>query len=391
MSVDGEEDTWMISYGLERVRKYSHILKNKRLGLVTTVASVDRSLSSSVDILSSLFDVKALYSPEHGLRGDVADGQSVETYIDVPTGLPVYSLYRQDSQRLSHEMVEGIEVMVFDVQDLGLRFYTYIATLKNLMEDCALFGIPLVVLDRPNPLGGMMVEGNLLKSDSFSFVGPHSLPIRYGLTIGELACLFKAQSRIDVDCTVVPMSGWKRKWFFDQLGRTWMMTSPAIGHFTGALLYAGMCLFEGTNISEGRGTSCPFELIGAPFIEAESLCRDANGMGMEGILFTPAYFTPASSKYQNEVCQGLYAHVVDQRLFHPVETAVRLISLIQRQYPADFWFLQARDDAGLCPFERLAGKGSVKALTNDCEGMLAIWKEESVTFSREKRQYHLYP
>lgn len=380
----------MIRYGLDRIGQYARVLGNRRLGLITTSGSVDRDLSSSADILSSRYRVAALYSPEHGVRGEHDAGRIVESFIDQPTGLPVYSLYRRDSQHLAPEMVQGIDAMVFDVQDLGLRFYTYIATLKNLLEDCSAFGRPVIVLDRPNPLGGEVVEGNLLSSDSFSFVGAHSLPIRYGLTIGELAQAINDQSRIACELMVIPMTGWKRAKLFNQLGRTWMMTSPAIGHFTSALVYAGMCLFEGTNISEGRGTSCPFELIGSPYIEAGLLCREANSLGLDGIRFTPAYFTPTAGKYRNETCQGLYAHVLDPHVFRPVETAVRLISLIKNRYPERFRFLPAAKDTARPPFENLAGIGAIDAITNDSESMLARWKAESSIFSKEKERYHLY-
>lgn len=380
----------MKACGIERIGQYPRLFAGKRLGLVTTSASVDRGFASSVEILSERCRLTALYSPEHGLRGEIDAGMSVDSYVDKPTGLRVHSLYRGDARHLGKEMIEGIDLMVFDIQDLGLRFYTYIATLKNLMEDCAGIGLPLVVLDRPNPLGGEAVEGNILGLDSLSFVGPHPLPIRYGLTIGELAGLFASQCGINCDLSVVPMSGWRRRNLFDELGRNWMMTSPALGHFSGALLYAGMCLFEGTNLSEGRGTSCPFELIGAPFIDAESLCREARGLGLPGIKFTPAYFTPAASKHAGKLCSGIYSHVTDKREFRPVETAVRLIALIQKLYPGDFRFLPPYEGALRPPFANLAGTGTAEALVSDAVGLLDRWKADSESFSREKKQYHLY-
>jgi uncharacterized protein YbbC (DUF1343 family) len=186
------------------------------------------------------------------------------------------------------------------------------------------------------------------------------------------------------------MSGWRRGNLFDDLGRNWMMTSPALGHFSGALLYAGMCLFEGTNLSEGRGTSCPFELIGAPFIDAESLCGEANILQLPGIKFTPAYFTPAAGKHAGNLCSGIYAHVTDKRGFRPVETALRLIALIRRLYPGDFRFLPPYAGAMRPPFENLAGAGTAEALADDLEGTVARWKADSESFSREKKQYHLY-
>ena len=193
--------------GLENIASEPHLFQKRRLGLVTTASAVDASLRSSIEILSSLYDLKALYAPEHGLFSDGAPGSSVETCIDERTKLPVYSLYQKENQHLTPDMVEGIDALVFDIQDLGLRFYTYIATLKNLLLDASLLGLPVIVLDRPNPLGGFVVEGNILPEDSFSFVGPAALPIRYGLTIGELALYLNSVELIQCDLTVVPLQG----------------------------------------------------------------------------------------------------------------------------------------------------------------------------------------
>ncbi len=257
----------MLTTGLENISVYSHLFQKRRLGLVTTASAVDSSLRSSVDVLSSQYNVRALYAPEHGIFSDGGAGSSIETFIDTNTSLPVYSLYQHENQHLSPAMVEDIDLLVFDIQDLGLRFYTYIATLKNLLLDTASLGLPMVILDRPNPLGGVVVEGNILDKDAFSFVGPAALPIRYGLTIAELALYIANTEHIDCDLSVIKCEGWTRSLYFDDLSRPWVMTSPAIAHFSSALLYAGMCLFEGTNLSEGRGTSAPFSLIGSPFLE----------------------------------------------------------------------------------------------------------------------------
>ncbi len=376
--------------GLERIASESHLFRNRRLGLVTTASAVTSSLRSSVEVFSSLYDLRSLYAPEHGLYSDALDGDPIETCIDASTSLPVYSLYNHERESLTPAMVEGIDTLVFDIQDLGLRFYTYIATLKNLLVDASSLGLPVIVLDRPNPLGGMVVEGNILGKDSFSFVGPAALPIRYALSIGELALYLNSEEHIGCDLTVIPLVGWKRSMYFSDLKRPWVMTSPAIAHFSTALIYAGMCLFEGTNISEGRGTSSPFSLIGSPFLEPFSLTRMANGLGLAGVGFTPAHFTPTSSKYAHESCKGLYVHVLDRHQFRPVKTALSLINLMANQYPGEFSFLPSGKEGTMMSFERLAGKNTQVMLLEDLPQLLHTWEDESRLFAEQKQRFHLY-
>ena len=376
--------------GLDTIASWSHLFRNRRLGLVTTASAVDFALHSSVELLSSLYDVRALFAPEHGLYSDGADGSSIETCIDANTSLPVYSLYQKENQHLTPSMVEGIDALVFDIQDLGLRFYTYIATLKNLLIDTASMGLPIIVLDRPNPLGGLVVEGNILSEESFSFVGPAALPIRYGLSIGELAQYLNTVENIGSDLTVIPLVGWKRSMYFTDLCRPWVMTSPAIAHFSSALLYAGMCLFEGTNLSEGRGTSAPFSLIGSPFLEPFSLTRMANDLDLPGVGFTPAHFTPTASKYAGKRCKGLQVHVLDKHQARPVRTALTLIHLIAKHYPEEFSFLPAGQRGSMMSFERLAGKNTIALLLSDLPHLIHSWEQESALFIEQKQRFHLY-
>ncbi|AEV28778.1 hypothetical protein SpiGrapes_0952 [Sphaerochaeta pleomorpha str. Grapes] len=380
----------MIQFGLDRIGDYSSLLNHKRLALVTNNSAMNTSFVSSFSVVRTQYDLVALFGAEHGIRGEIGAGSCIDEDAEFVDGIPLFSLYRKDGQHLTEHMVSGIDAILFDIQDLGLRFYTYIATLKNLIEDCAHFGKDLIVLDRPNPLGGVVVEGNRLAPEFFSFVGPYSLPVRYGLTIGELALLLNAELQYGCKLTIIPMNGWKRSDLFDSLGLPWIMTSPAIGHFESALLYAGMCLFEGTNLSEGRGTSCPFELIGSPFLHAEPLCRAANELHLKGIVFTPAYFTPTASKYQGETCKGLYAHVLDKEAFRPVESALRLIQLIARLYSEDFAFLPPLAPTQRSPFENLMGLTSQDVVTTNIEILLNQCSEQSSVFAKEKEIYHLY-
>jgi uncharacterized protein YbbC (DUF1343 family) len=386
----GEGAKAVIQFGLDRIGDYSSLLGNKRLALVTNNSAVNTLFVPSLDVIRTQYDLVALFGAEHGIHGESQAGACIDQSQDYLGKIPVYSLYRNDGQHLTEAMVANVDAIVYDIQDLGLRFYTYIATLKNLIEDCARFGKELIVLDRPNPLGGVLVEGNVLKEEFFSFVGPYHLPVRYGLTIGELALLFNDQLQYGCTLTIIAMTGWNRCDLFGSLGRPWVMTSPAIGHFESALLYAGMCFFEGTNLSEGRGTSCPFELVGAPFLNAESLCREANGLHLQGIVFTPAYFTPTTSKYQGELCSGLYAHVIDQKTFRPIESALRLLVLIQRLYPLDFRLLPPSGPHQRSPLENLMGCASLDMLSTNYEKMLGQWTTESSSFAKEKQIYHLY-
>jgi uncharacterized protein YbbC (DUF1343 family) len=380
----------VIQFGLDLIGDYSSLLGHKRLALVTNPSAVNASFVPSYEVIGAQYSLVALFGPEHGLFGEHSAGSCILSEVGQIGTLPVFSLYRKDGQHLTEKMVEGVDAILFDIQDLGLRFYTYIATLKNLIEDCARLHKELIVLDRPNPLGGHTVEGNLLDPEFYSFVGPFSLPIRYGLTIGELALLFNDRLQYGCELTVLPMNGWHRNDMFDALHRPWVMTSPAIGHFESALLYAGMCLFEGTDLSEGRGTSCPFELIGSPYIEAEALCRKANSLGLKGVVFTPVHFNPTEGKYQGKGCKGLYAHVLDTEAFRPVETAIRLISLIAQLYPKDFHFLPPQGNAVKSPLENLTGIAPSALLITDYERILAEWNSQSRSFRQENLMYHLY-
>ncbi len=380
----------MQTNGLENIASYAHLFQNKRLALVTAASAVDSSLRSSIEVISSLYDLRALFAAEHGLFSDGKAGSSVDFFIDPYSGLPVYSLYRQGGQSIDATMVEGIDALVFDIQDLGLRFYTYIATLKGLLTDAASLDLPLIVLDRPNPLGGSVVEGGILDRESFSFVGPAALPIRYALTIGELALYLNTVEDIGCDLSVIKLGSWRRGSYFDDLGRPWVMTSPAITSFSTALLYAGTCLFEGTNISEGRGTAAPFTQIGSPYLEPFSLAKMANALDLPGVGFTPAHFKPSAGKYVGESCKGICIHLLDKHLARPVEISLTLINLIAKQYPGAFSFLPAEKDESLMSFERLAGKDTISLLVGDLAHLINSWREDSALFAKEKERFHLY-
>jgi uncharacterized protein YbbC (DUF1343 family) len=280
----------MVLNGIDRIEQYGRIFREKRIGLITSPSGLDKNFKSTINLFYEKFHLTALFSPEHGVRGDMEAGAIVEEYEDPYIHIPVYSLYRKNSKRLTGEMLEKVDLVVYDIQDVGARYFTFISTMLYAMEECASQGKEFAVLDRINPLGGVTVEGNILSESFQSFVGAYPVCMRYGLTIGEFAQM--ANSELDLRCSleVIPCSGWDRSMMFPDTDRLWVMPSMGIPRFETALLYPGTCLFEGTNLSEGRGTTCPFEIIGAPFIEPENLAAAMNAKKLPGIIFRPVYF-----------------------------------------------------------------------------------------------------
>jgi uncharacterized protein YbbC (DUF1343 family) len=336
-------DDLPITIGLEScLRRPPEALLGARFGLLLNQASVDRSLRCAHELLSDAFPgrVAALFSPQHGLWSQDQDNM-VETPHgrDRRLGVPVYSLYAE-SRKPSPERLEGLDCLVVDLQDVGTRVYTYVWTLSLCLEACAERGIPAVVLDRPNPLGGRRVEGPRLDPAYTSFIGRATVPMRHALSIGEMARYLNATMEIGAALEVVPMHGWRRDMTWGETGRTWVPTSPNLPRLEGVGLYPGMVLVEGTNLSEGRGTTTPFEIIGAPFVDPY-LLRDALGeWDLPGVVFRPLAFKPTFQKWQNHDCGGLFLHVIDEQAFEPYRTAVVLLGVIGRIWPDELKWLE---------------------------------------------------
>ena len=333
----------MVKTGLDvLLAEKLHLLRGRRVGLVTNPTGVTSDLESTVDVLHRAPGVQlaALFGPEHGFRASAPDGVAVASGRDRRTGLPVHSLYGP-TKKPTPEMLAGLDVLVFDLQDCGARFYTYTWTLRYCLEAAAENRLPLLVLDRPNPIGGEAVEGPVLDRRFASFVGDWPIPIRHGLTLGELATLFNRT--IGADLTVVRMQGWQRAMWFDDTGLPWVLPSPNLPTLEAATVYPGTCLVEGTNLSEGRGTSRPFEFVGAPWIDgASDLALALNTLRLPGVRFRPVAFAPTTSKHSGSTCGGVQVHVLDRQAFRPVETGVYLLATIQRLYPGDFrWLLSS--------------------------------------------------
>ena len=380
----------MVLNGIDTIDNYDSLFRGKNLGLITSPSGVGRTLESTIDILSRKYRLKALYSPEHGVRGDRYAGATVDTYTDPYLHIPVYSLYRKDSKRMTPEMLKGIDLVVYDTQDIGTRFYTFIYTMLYAMESCAKAGVPFAVLDRPNPLGGTAVEGNIIGEEYRSFVGAYPICIRYGLTAGELARMANGRFGIGCDLHVVPCRGWSRRMLFPETGRLWVMPTPAIPRFESALLYPGMCLLEGTNLSEGRGTAAPFELAGAPFIKAVPLAAEMNRLRLPGVLFRPAYFVPYTDKFSGELCEGVQIHITDAHAVRSVETGLYFIDTVRRLYGDQFQFLPVRPGQTLRPIDRLTGDRSFRENPGNLDGLLAAFRKDAALFAEQKQEYHLY-
>jgi len=327
----------VIITGLEKLlMEDDQDLRRKRIGLVINHTSVDQNLNLSIDeFLHRGYNIKAIFAPEHGFRGNATAGEKVSHTTDHKTGIPIFSLYGE-SKKPSPDMLQAIDALVFDIQDIGVRYYTYIYTMAYTMEAAAELGVDYYVLDRPNPISGDVIEGNIIDSTFDSFVGKYGLPIRHGMTVGELANYFNDEYKIGCKLMVIRMEGWERLKWYDQTGLSWVMPSPNATGMEMAALYPGTCLFEGTNVSEGRGTTRPFEMIGAPWIDAEKWREYLKEYKLEGVQFRPAPFTPTSSKFNGEMCQGLQIHVVNRKLMKPIPTALAMIETLNQLYPNDF-------------------------------------------------------
>jgi uncharacterized protein YbbC (DUF1343 family) len=323
--------------GIERVLagEAAH-LHSQRLGLIHHPASVTPTLRPSAgELIGKGFDLRALFGPQHGAHGEKQDNM-VESghFLDPSTGLPSYSLYG-DVRKPTGEMLSGLDAVVFDLQDVGVRVYTFIWTMALTMEACAEAGVRLVVLDRPNPIGGIR-EGPVLRSGYESFVGLHPIPLRHGVTCGELARWLHRERAISCELEVVPCEGWERGLHWDQTGLPWVMPSPNLPTIDSCLVYPGMVLLEGTNLSEGRGTTRPFELFGAPFIEPYALADILEPMLGPGVTLRPCYFEPAFQKHSGVTCGGGQLHVTDPDVFRPVHTAVAILRAAQELAPDEF-------------------------------------------------------
>ncbi len=395
------------------LEKHLSLVKGKRVGLITNPTGVDTHLQSIIDSFSriSAVNLVALYGPEHGVRGNAQAGEYVPFYLDEKYNLPVFSLYGQsrkpekdmlknidaymrsfDTAALGkipdRKMVESIDVLIFDLQDVGTRIYTYIATMAYAMQACAEYGMDFIVLDRPNPINGMDMEGPLLEYPEYSsFVGLYPIPVRHGMTAGELAKFFNDNFlEKKANLTVIPMEGWRREMWYDETSLPWVFPSPNMPGPDTATVYPGQVFLEGTNVSEGRGTTKPFEIFGAPWIDGHELAQKLNALNLPGVRFREAWFAPTFSKFAGELCGGAQIHIIDRSQYRPFETTLYILKTIMALYPGYFEFHKDYMD-------RIMGTSTIRESLEkgvDIKEIIKSYEEDLKTFSQRRRPYLLY-
>lgn len=378
----------MIYFGVDRLSDHRELLTG-RVALLTAPSGRTADNRSTIELMQACCDLQLLLAPEHGVRGDKAAGALFEDEIDLESGLPVSSLYTPQSKRLSERVLRRFDTLVYDIADVGCRYYTFLSTLRYCVEDCARAGKRLVVLDRPNPLGSR-ISGGLLRQETASFVGGYELPVCYGLTCGELADMINREEGVGCDLHVIPCEGLTGDMTFRDWGRPWIMPSLGIPRFETALLYPGTCLIEGTNCSEGRGTGDPFAIVGAPFIRAEAFARAVNDWSLPSVLAVPVYFTPTASKHQGVLCGGVHLHILDEAALEPVTLGTRLLDTLRRLYPDDFHFLDPVRQDGKPFISLLAGHRDFEDPRWDPEELLSRYEAESAAFRQRITPYLRY-
>jgi beta-N-acetylhexosaminidase len=378
-----------VRFGLEVLRDSSYAdVRGKGIGLMTNPSAVDSSLESAYRILTRAdkVNVVALFSAEHGLSGAADAGEKVASNVDPRTGVPIYSLYGE-TYKPTPRMLRGLDAIVCDVQDVGVRFYTYTWTISHILEAAGEAAVEVIVLDRPNPLGGVSVDGGSLDTEQSSLVGRFPEPIQHGLTIGEhLRLINDLYNPTPAPLTVIKCDRWKRFMKWGDTRRIWIPTSPNMAHMSTVLHYPGACLVEGTNLSEGRGTPLPFEIVGAPFVDPFALAYHLNAQNWDGVIFSPMQFTPSASKHSGENCGGVQAHIVDVEAFQPIRVWLGVILAIRALYPTQFaWNIHS--------FDRLIGSSRYREAVELGASLAEIttnWTNTRDDFLKLRERFLLY-
>jgi len=365
----------------------------RHIALLTNHTGVDRNMRHIVDLLASddRFDLLALLAPEHGIRGEVQAGEKVSSYVDPRTGIPVYSLYGE-SYEPEDQLLRDVDAIVVDLQDVGVRYATYTSTLLRVMTKASHFDVDVIILDRPNPLSPKGIHGPLLQKEYTSFVGFHDVPVLHGMTLGEAACLLAHELGLR-EPIVIKMEGWERNLWYDDTDLVWVQPSPNLPTMDSLLLYPGTCLIEGTNISEGRGTTRPFEYIGAPWIDPYALLETLKIFEFPGILFRATYFTPMFSKHSGRSCGGVQVHILDRYALRPVELGAYLLRAFYLQDEEKFEWVQ--NSEGRFFVDLLIGSDKLrKAVTSNTDSelldLITAWREDALSFTDRFREVQLY-
>ena len=385
--------------GLEVLLDDPRPIAGKKIGLVTNQSGVTGDLRHSVDLLhhGHGWTLTTLFGPEHGIWGEAQDMAHVDHSVDPMTGLTVYSLYGASENDLAprQELLRNLDALVIDLQDIGARYYTFIYTMALCMREAARAGVQVIVLDRPNPIDGIHLEGNIREDQFSSFVGMYPLPTRHGMTAGELARYFNKTFHLDCDLLVVPMRGWQRSMWWEDTGLPWVLPSPNMPTVSTAAVYPGMCLVEGTNLSEGRGTTHPFELFGAPWLDPFRLAERLNGLGLPGIRFRPHYFLPTFQKHKGKVCGGAELHVTNRGAFEPYRTGLWIVKIARDMNPEKFdWRRETYEFVSdRLAIDLLAGSARYRELVEsggDIDEWAREWKEPLHEFTNMREEFLLY-
>ncbi len=375
--------------GIERIDEFSEIFKGKRVGLITNPTGIDSSFKTSIDILREKTNLVALFSPEHGVRASIQAGVHLSTYVDEETGITVHSLYGE-TRRPSEEIMDSIDIMAIDIQEAGSRYYTFIYTMAYCMQACAKYNKLFVVFDRPNPVDGVHVEGNILDLKYRSFVGYYPIVQRHGMTIGELALLFNKEYGINAPLTVIPMKGWQREMSYEDTKLPWVLPSPNFPTVDTAYAYNTTCVFEGTSVEEGRGTTTPFELVGAPWIKSERLAEELNKLNLPGVYFRPQWFTPTFGKYPKQLCGGVFVHITDRNTFHTIKTSWAMLDVIWKMYPDKLTINAPYVEGRPCMFEFETGCDYMIERRYTLEEQWALLDRDEKAFKEIRKPYLIY-
>ena len=374
-----------------------NLLDGARVGLIVNPASINSRFAHAADLFYRERRIKlaALFGPQHGIRGETQDNMiEWQTFTDERTGLPAFSLYGEN-RKPTPEMLSDLDALVFDVQDVGTRVYTFIYTMALAMEAAGERGLKFIVLDRPNPINGLNVEGNIHKAEFRSFVGMYPIPMRHGMTAGELAMMFNSEFGVTCELEVIKMEGWRRGMFYEDTQLPWVMPSPNIPTVDTAVVFPGSVMIEGTNISEGRGTTRPFEIIGAPFIDSYGLVEELGKESLPGVIFRPMHFQPTFQKFSGEICGGIQIHVTNRDQFKPVATGVGVTSAIKRLYPESFRWKQPPYEYvyDRLPFDVITGTSGLREQIESGVSVAEIeasWQEGISDFLARRESYLLY-
>ena len=396
----------MVTIGIDRIEEapYRSLLKDQRIGLVTNASGLSPRYGwrGTVEVMAPRYSVTALFAPEHGVRGVLGPGEKVSHGVDALSGIPTYSLFEDmvfagadeastdKAYMPAPESLREIDLLFFDMQDVGSRYFTYASTLFYTMRAAAAAGIPLVVADRPNPLGGEVVEGCRQDESCRSFIGLARVPIRHGLTLGELARYYNGAYGLGCDLTVIPMEGWERSMLWEDCGLPFVRPSPNLPTPQSILVYNGTCMLAGTNATEGRGTTTPFTTVGAPYVNPLELADALDALHLDGLRFSPTHFIPAFSKHQGTVCGGVDIHVTDPRALRAVSLGLHLVRTLQALYPRDFAFRAPATPDGRWHIDLSTGNDTLRTTQRSAAEIYAAWQTDAKSFQEETLLYRLY-